>query len=76
MGNMPKINYIFYSHILKHHCFYRPVHPPSKQYIYKIQWWQKESGLSAIILKKDQARVKRPNKSRKTVNLYLKYNMY
>ena len=36
MGNMHEINYIFYLHILKHHCFYRPVHPPSKQYIYKI----------------------------------------
>ena len=27
-------------------------------------------------IKKEQTRVKRPNKSRKTVNLYLKYNMY
>ena len=41
-----------------------------------IQWWQKESGSSAILSKKEQTRVKRPNKSRKTVNLYLKYNMY
>ena len=41
-----------------------------------VQWWQKESGPSAILSKKEQTRVKRPNKSRKTVNLYLKYNMY
>ena len=41
-----------------------------------IQWWQKESGPSAILSKKEQTRVKQPNKSRKTVNLYLKYNMY
>ena len=41
-----------------------------------IQWWQKESGPSAILSKNEQTRVKRPNKSRKTVNLYLKYNMY
>ena len=41
-----------------------------------LQWWQKESGPSAILSKKEQMRVKRPNKSRKTVNLYLKYNMY
>ena len=41
-----------------------------------LQWWQKESGPSAILSKKEQTRVKRPNKSRKTVNLYLKYNMY
>ena len=45
-------------------------------YQYNIQWWQKESGPSAILSKKEQTRVKRPNKSRKTVNLYLKYNMY
>ena len=41
-----------------------------------VLWWQKESGPSAILSKKEQTRVKRPNKSRKTVNLYLKYNMY
>ena len=41
-----------------------------------VQWWQKESGPSAILSKKEQSRVKRPNKSRKTVNLFLKYNMY
>ena len=41
-----------------------------------IQWWQKESGPSAILSKKEQTRVKRPNKSRKIVNFYLKYNMY
>ena len=41
-----------------------------------IQWWQKESGPSAILSKKEQTRVKQLNKSRKTVNLYLKYNMY
>ena len=41
-----------------------------------LQWWQKDSGHSAILSKKEQTRVKRPNKSRKTVNLYLKYNMY
>ena len=35
-------------------------------YIY-IQWWQKESGPSAILSKKEQTRVERPNKSRKTV---------
>ena len=40
-----------------------------------LQWWQKESGPSAILSKKEQTRVKRPNKSRKTVNLYLKYNI-
>ena len=43
---------------------------------FKVQWWQKESGPSAILAKKEQTRVKRPNKSRKTANLYLKYNMY
>ena len=32
-----------------------------------VQWWQKESGPSAIVLKKEQMRVKRPNKSRKSV---------
>ena len=41
-----------------------------------LQWWQKESGPSGILSKKEQTRVKRPNKSRKTVNLYLKYNMF
>ena len=41
-----------------------------------VQWWQKESGPSAILSKKEQTRVKRPNKSRKTVTLYLEYNMY
>ena len=41
-----------------------------------VQWWQKESGPSAVISKKEQTRVKRPNKSRKTVNLYMKYNKY
>ena len=41
-----------------------------------LQWWQKESGPSANLSKKEQTRVKRSNKSRKTVNLYLKYNMY
>ena len=29
-----------------------------------IQWWQKESGPSAILSEKEQTRVKRPNKSR------------
>ena len=32
-----------------------------------LQWWQKESGPSAILSKKEQTRVKRLNKSRKTV---------
>ena len=41
-----------------------------------LQWWQKESGPSAILSKKEQTSVKPSNKSRKTVNLYLKYNMY
>ena len=45
-------------------------------FINHLQWWQKESGPSAILSKKEQTRVKRSNKSRKTVNLYLKYNMY
>ena len=41
-----------------------------------VQWWRKESGPSAILSKNEQTRVKRPNKSRKTANLNLKYNMY
>ena len=41
-----------------------------------LQWWQKESGPSVILSKKEQTGVKWPNKSRKTFNLYLKYNMY
>ena len=34
---------------------------------FNVQWWQKESGPSAILSKKEQPRVKWPNKSRKTV---------
>ena len=41
-----------------------------------IQWWQIKSGPFAILSKKEQTIVKRPNNLRKTVNLYLKYNMY
>ena len=32
-----------------------------------MQWWQNESGPSAILSKKEQMRVKQPNQSRKTV---------
>ena len=37
---------------------------------------KKNPDLLLFYPKKEQTRVKRPNKSQKTVNLYLKYNMY